>query len=457
MKRILLLLILISLSLTYGQVERRRVKIGGKSFASGSPSDGQIMIYDDASGKWVYQDSVMFHKDLYDSLDNFYVIKNLYDINKLLYQDSYFSDTTSIGNWKFVNGIGIAENDSTLSFQDTSGSGYFYLPITNLEKKDYRLQFDYREGEQDIITNGDFSDGSSNWGITNGNVIDGKAVYLHLAGSGNLKQYGIIDSSKSYRIVFDVYQDNDTSKFSIVNGAEHYFSFTTGLHKNVTWDFVGDSRTYLYIYMSSSSTFSGWFDNIRLYKLSTLEQVAESEKITYSIANAQDSTNTLTSSWQTETMTFHSNVIGDDTLKLWMDKESKVKIDNITLMPFTKEKVFTINNDGSGYIQYNLGVGTDNPTSRLHIKNEGVITEASGITIENADVNEKYTIMTGSVGSNADGLTIYDANKMENLIEFNNQDANPDATYLTLTSPDGTVYYIKVDNSGNITSQSTKP
>lgn len=54
-------------------------------------------------------------------------------------------------------------------------------------------------------------------------------------------------------------------------------------------------------------------------------------KIYYSFAGTTDSTNVTTDSWQTEIKVLKSNVTGNDTLKIWLDKQAKVKIDNVKL------------------------------------------------------------------------------------------------------------------------------
>lgn len=59
-------------------------------------------------------------------------------------QNREFPDTTTVGDWLDSNMVLIAENDSTMSMQDTNGTGYAYLLLTGLEKNQvYDIAFDH--------------------------------------------------------------------------------------------------------------------------------------------------------------------------------------------------------------------------------------------------------------------------------------------------------------------------
>jgi hypothetical protein len=132
-----------------------------------------------------------------------------------------------------------------------------------------------------------------------------------------------------------------------------------------------------------------------------------------------------------------------------------------------------------------VGLGTDNPVNLLHLHGAGgypvirlsganydgiygasirMIDSSGSLSFRAAenpvvDIDQLIITTDGSVGigttSPDEKLEIQWDSSVD--LEFGRGTSDTDVTFLTLRSPNGTKYYVTVDNSGNLTASVTHP
>ncbi len=283
--------------------------------------------------------------------------------NMLPDSNSAFSDTTSVGDWLLVGGYGLfADEDSSMV--------YSYVP-------------------KNLIANGSF-ESYSGGGLDDG-LADTFTGWSHTSNEGRAEATATAkEGSIAVKLVrtsgSTIYQNKVYTEVSVTAGRNYTLKFyTRGDGTNSGWFSIYDISNSSYIINYTSTGISGtayqayeysfttpsgcsdiriqlangtgsgsvvYYDYVFLYEvfdenyiylpLTGLKKkkyrvqfdykdVTNTDKIYYSFAGTIDSTEIVSANWQTETKVLKSNVAGNDTLKLWLNKQAKVKIDNVKI------------------------------------------------------------------------------------------------------------------------------
>lgn len=156
-------------------------------------------------------------------------------------------------------GVWYDPNDTATLFQDSAGT----TPVTAVEQP-VGLMLDKSKGlvlGSELVTNGDFSGGSTGWAIVGANVTiaSGKATWNAAAANERITQ-GTLDALKWYLVAFDVV---DYAAGTV------YFNSTNG-NKTVTgngrYSYYITGATNIYI-RAGAAGFTGSIDNISVREL----------------------------------------------------------------------------------------------------------------------------------------------------------------------------------------------
>ena len=261
--------------------------------------------------------------DVFGSKHNYSWIEQLADSNKFY---------TNTGDWTLHGSGSITRNaDSSLTFESLDVDTYISLPYTPTQNQVHELSFDYEEGETNLIINGGFDEDAS-WDKGGSTTISEGRATINFGPGQYLSQTGLddIDSGSTYQLKIDVVSNTLATEKRLV------FDATGGLintslfigQSTLLYEFICTNPTATIKLRPSSATTSGSIvlDNIRLYKINPESQSIESAKLIYSINNQTDSTEKVTSSYQTETKKFVGG--STDTLKISLSDTAKVKIKN---------------------------------------------------------------------------------------------------------------------------------
>ena len=268
---------------------------------------------------------------------------------------------TSVGDWTLTGSGSITRNaDSSLTFESLDIDTYIALPYQPTQNQVHELSFDYEEGETSTYQS-DFSAGVNSWSTGNITLLgDNDAISDGVESKDDVLSATINTVTSSHRIYrSNVLEIGSTSKVIM----EYYIpSSNTQIDGICIWINSAGSRAYdgrstngtpltigewstlefnvssitattmhIYFYDGGSESYASngtdvvYFRNIRTYVLDESQSI-ESAKLIYTINNQTDSTETVTTSYQTATKKFIGG--STDTLKISLSDTAKVKIKN---------------------------------------------------------------------------------------------------------------------------------
>ena len=214
------------------------------------------------------------------------------------------------------------------------------LPLSSVNGKDYRVTFQAKEREENLIINGDFATGDGTGWILGGastETIDysGNEMTVTITGNGSfVARQNIIVSGETYALYYTIRDYFATFPVKALYGSGSYISINgteAVSDTTIIAVFTASSSGYLNIGDTNAYQAGNIFtiDNVSLYKLDFESQTVHAQPIvTYGTKTSTLSA--LTDNWQNYKFDFTGNT-STDTLKIALSDTAKVKLDNFKL------------------------------------------------------------------------------------------------------------------------------